>query len=629
MDLHRVLDSLNGIAKYNLADFFHGRDINVEQLLHDMTSILGCLKSGSLSFEDSKCLVFLKTSLPRLVEVSLRRKTAKEHADLLSRMLNSLMRMIADPCGQQMIELCELRNFIFAGSSPFLFITLQDLQFSNVNQGTPYYCLGNSFFSDHGKPCVAYKSSKCVYFWADEWEKELGGENAIGHFVSIYCGNGVWREGQVVDYHVPSSSHVIKFDSKDSIQNEAMNTSNRTKVGSNYAAHIDVSVAPSDIERVHLKTILHEWTDTSHRDRLPPDLRVIVSELRDVPVRLNHSTADRGRFVRIWWSRYQRHFYGRIVDFDVRTREHSVTYEDGDNRTYDMNSKEYEVVIPPDTLSIQNCHSDAEASAVVCAWHQKHLLASVSSKEHNLGPTDDSQLLVAVRPSAAAGYAMSTYLLDLINEYYTAGGFKTMFKLLSSPEIPPPSTYNIVLYLRLIYSIKQKIKSSFFRSLIWEVKEAVPLALMRYDDRQFKNITRVDLQDINHMMKDLIQTVGDDSATSDIAEAIEMLNLHLAAKMLNCSQLQKRYLGLSIIKEAIESCYPRVHAFLVQKSVRNTTTNNNNATVQRLRQSSISAADLSLWLVESKIVESIFGTSLHQDLAARSDVILVFMSIMR
>ncbi len=40
-----------------------------------------------------------------------------------------------------------------------------------------------------------------------------------------------------------------------------------------------------------------------------------------------------GVYIKIWWSRYKKFFYGRIISYDPRTHQHSVIYEDGDIRS--------------------------------------------------------------------------------------------------------------------------------------------------------------------------------------------------------------------------------------------------------------------------------------------------------
>ena len=50
-------------------------------------------------------------------------------------------------------------------------------------------------------------------------------------------------------------------------------------------------------------------------------------------------------------------------------------------------------------------------------------------------------------------------------------------------------------------------------------------------------------------------------------ESLELLRLSVASKMLTCSQLQKRYVGLSMIKEAIEAAYPMAATFVAKRSL--------------------------------------------------------------
>ena len=91
------------------------------------------------------------------------------------------------------------------------------------------------------------------------------------------------------------------------------------------------------------------------------------------------SIRDVGVFCRIWWSRYQRFFYGRIISYNSNSKEHRVTYEDGDTRTYDMSAKTYELIFLPATFSLLGAKDESECARRVAIWHiDKMILGTVT-----------------------------------------------------------------------------------------------------------------------------------------------------------------------------------------------------------------------------------------------------------
>ena len=93
----------------------------------------------------------------------------------------------------------------------------------------------------------------------------------------------------------------------------------------------------------------------------------IINIKNKVP--LLFSLRDVGVFCRIWWSRYQRFFYGRIISYDSSSKEHRVTYEDGDTRTYDMSTKTYELIFLPTTFSLLGARDESDCARRVAVWH--------------------------------------------------------------------------------------------------------------------------------------------------------------------------------------------------------------------------------------------------------------------
>ena len=185
---------------------------------------------------------------------------------------------------------------------------------------------------------------------------------------------------------------------------------------------------------------------------------------------------DVGMFIRIWWSRYQRFFYGVVTDYNPDTRLHQILYEDSDLRSYDMSTKTYELVHPPAELGY-NGRTDVNAVHAVSTWHQRSLQTIIADpidssvpdsgsavfttdeavrKTHDAsasadcskGSTGNSAAMVGrggdptgshttsqlIKRSQSGAYGLrdqlSCYQIQLINAFHRLGGFSAMFQSL-------------------------------------------------------------------------------------------------------------------------------------------------------------------------------------------------------
>ena len=57
----------------------------------------------------------------------------------------------------------------------------------------------------------------------------------------------------------------------------------------------------------------------------------------------------------------RRYFYGRIISYDSSVRQHSIVYEDGDVRAYDLTAKEFDIIFPPQHLDEVLAHAESDA----------------------------------------------------------------------------------------------------------------------------------------------------------------------------------------------------------------------------------------------------------------------------
>ena len=157
---------------------------------------------------------------------------------------------------QNVPELCQLRKLLFNANTSdgrkvdasFVFLNAEQIEYiNNYNTETgadanesvtiaSYNFYSNSrdytnFFDVYGKPEKVYTNNRApniiTYFWQDDWEKVIGGECAIGHYVCVYFpatggtprskkervyATGVWRCGLVMSYSYDAGTYLIEFD---------------------------------------------------------------------------------------------------------------------------------------------------------------------------------------------------------------------------------------------------------------------------------------------------------------------------------------------------------------------------------------------------------------------------------
>jgi ubiquitin C-terminal hydrolase len=607
----------------------------------------------------------------------------REHVSDVAKMLTSVSRLLATPAAHEIVELCELRNLLLIGVMPHQF------KFINTKQLSPGQYLNahlsaEGFFSDYGCPTVAYMGSKMLTFWPDEWQRAVGGIKAVGHFVEWYhtggfgslalaeagsvptgldasakssiqsAGTGeeaaadepapTWLVGRVVGYLRHTGEHLVRLESG-SVPSAIPNGFESAVEASNGDAppasrgHSDSSPGSSPVPisvvcKVNLAAVKHNWVDAQFRGRISMHSHSgeAGSSLGD-PL-LEHANTDVGHFIRIWWSRYSKYYYGRVVRYDPVNRSHAVTYEDGETRTYDMTVKDYELIVPPESLLRTLTEmSDVEASKEVANWHRSLSDQGVPPVAPADGAAAPLQFSWLTRPTAATALSVSLYQLAVIDEYFREGGADSVFQSLTDASQAAPISRLILLHLQLALHLRPVVGQDRFKDLVWELKEGVPSALFRYEDAQFKELSAKNLNDILGTLKDLLLVVvsGSQYVVNDgVRDSVDEIRLTLGSALLVCSQLQKRYLGLSMIRESLETILPRLDGYLARRytaiGVPRAAKGVTRPASHTSSAGKITTAFMDKWLVEHEVLETIFGESLHQDLASKSDAILVYMA---
>jgi ubiquitin C-terminal hydrolase len=564
----------------------------------------------------------------------------REHEDIILEMLLSVVKLLAQPGSHEILELCELRNCLLLGfSHQYKFLTAKQLKVTSVHNSSyvPSFAQGLGFFGDFGRPSMSVKGTRYLFFWPDEWEREIGRFKSVGHFVKVFI-NDEWIQGQVVEYVPETDQYVI-------LKDEIVESGDS----------IGYTAGTSKIS-VSLNHTKHFWMDHANKDRIS---KIGTSHL-------SGTASDEGLFIRIWWSKYRQFFYGRIINYDAKSNRHTVTYEDKDVREYELTNtaKEFEIVFPPEELlrELVSTRPPHEVIAGVAAWHKKHL-ASLSSGDLPVadeGKEDPSinirrSILASSsfvpRPSAAEAYQISMHQHAMIHQYFAEGGTDAIFTSLSD-QMSSPSCHILWLHLSLIFNLRYFVTSATLKALIWDIKEAIPACMLRFDDSQIKDLNANILADIFHLLKELVNLAMVSASTKDVVsagvhgnsnpkgnkvhETIDYMKLSVAKMLLTCSQLQKRYLGLSMIKDAVETCVPKIPQFVAKRlhfitggKAGSRYKQNDPAQMQQQATMSkyvLSGGQMEKWLLSNGIIECLFGDSLHQDLAAKADTLLVFLA---
>jgi hypothetical protein len=315
MSLEEQFTLVHGACESNLSALFHN-DADFVPVLTVCTKVLTAIAHLGMTYTNSSPAMreFCSHDLAIVADVALRRKTLRENVKHVGLFLDSLARFLAEAIAQDMPNAMNILYLIWDGAGVPYFLDLQ-----KVGVTTPMNTYGSlPFYVAHGKPCTAYKQGKMIYFWPDEEELFLGAEEAVGHRLGYFdVADGIWKEGDVVAYDMESKAHTL--DVLFIVPGSPEGQSQRV------------------FKKLQLSQIEHYWADTTAQLK-QGTFPVIRAQI------LSFTEADVGTVVRIWWARYQKYFYGTVSSFDLKTRHHTITYEDNDIRVYDMSQKDYEVL---------------------------------------------------------------------------------------------------------------------------------------------------------------------------------------------------------------------------------------------------------------------------------------------
>eukprot|EP01105_Mastigella_eilhardi_P020178 TRINITY_DN4786_c0_g2_i4.p1 TRINITY_DN4786_c0_g2~~TRINITY_DN4786_c0_g2_i4.p1 ORF type:complete len:3017 (-),score=891.96 TRINITY_DN4786_c0_g2_i4:79-9129(-) len=217
-----------------------------------------------------------------------------------------------------------------------------------------------------------------------------------------------------------------------------------------------------------------------------------------------------------------------------------------------------------------------------------------------------------------------------INTFWNKKGYTKVLERLkvNCMIVGLPLLYSIV---RMIYKIQNNFRTEYMIQCIRELK---PSVMARYGVLAPEEVRAENKKTLTYTIEKISALLDKVQLLSDADfDALSRMCLSVAEKFLLCPVLEKRLAGLTDIKEVVNnSQLPKTHVWTYRNRVGaggmgtfGGGETQAGATEFRLE----SAADVGRWLVEAHVVETLFGPSLHVELARRSSELLCFMAQQR
>jgi ubiquitin C-terminal hydrolase len=313
----------------------------------------------------------------------------------------------------------------------------------------------------------------------------------------------------------------------------------------------------------------------------------IFLEASSNPERLQNCASDVGTNVKIFWPRYEKFYSGRVEEYDSGTQQHNIRYDDGDMKAYDMTKKVYEIE-PTEGAG----KAEQSSSAV-------------------------EKRVYALRPRGLKRQ-ISLHRVGIVNRFCECGGIDAMQARGQRGGMPPRV---LRLYMRAIYGVRDLLVPELLQTAVSSFTQFIFAAVLGMSDEGLKAMRESDLDDILLKMGPLLYKSPSAAARASARETIDKFALDMALMYLRSSQLQKRLVGLSKIKDMIGMAE---HAHLMQQQQQRQYQH-----YQRPQERQEQWADtkyIGSWLLEHKIVEELLGDNMHTELVKRSGKILNFLA---
>jgi hypothetical protein len=484
----------------------------------------------------------------------------------------------------------------------------------------------------------------------------------VGHFVSVFVNSSdplstdtdrdplskekegaetekwVWQEGQITAYAAESGLHTITTCQRPQKQQ----VPSKSSAGDSSEEELFVK---REFE-IDLSSVLHTWVDGAYREEVMRyqkeqglSAREVLSEQSKHNDFLTYSSKDEGQYIHIDHLISGKQYFAKIQTYESTSRNFKIVFDDKTSRDLKFQDLQKDmtvtvvVKIPEKVLEATHNRSAGSSAKIVRSWYQSLSsaipTASTASTNPDSTATSAENSIEPVRgailPDANSGSGACYLKIELIELFFQEGGCESMLLSLSDESASPPPLYTIILHMKLIYYLRNKLTSTIIQDIVLKLKDFIPSCVLRFEEEHIKKLTKQDLNVLIQGLKDIVFLV--DPKNTSIKKDMEVLYLSISLKLLKSTQLQKRYLGLSIIKEQVEIVMPEIQTRYIVKKSDHVVQGHAAPHGRKQGSSSLGVKFIEQFILENKVYDAIFGESFHQDLALKSDFLLVFLAL--
>ena len=494
---------------------------------------------------------------------------------------------LALPVCQECTQLCELRNILLTErlySAHFLLIdsdvpsTLPSAHTFSPEEvsSTWVHAKGIRLFSVGGVPVETTIGGSPVSFWPDEWHLVLGGANAVGQGIVIYCTYGTnaearWIEGEVKSFCENTGRHTVELTLVDSADKRC--------TGNGIEAAADEGTTCNSSGNAKSEFEMSDTNGLKVRQRIGKTAFASVDWEDGEEAKGEEAKGEEAK-----GEEDTEKDVGR-----VRIGEENATEMAKGNSLVTIVDIEGVLVI--EDIGMSNIEVEVDLQSTLFRWtgreeQNSRRSATVSIKfAETLSNSREDTLALCKRPNASL-VRHSYYPNMILNEFHRHDGLHNMFRCLrelandispgSVPSAGPQAGFRtILLHLKLLSSLKFVAPHSVLMELIWEAKETIPFALRLFGEFQLKDLQRSDILELFSLLRDLIIFVYDNEirlksteilsndlsvkqVLDSLEEGVELMFLDFCRRLLEASsQISLKLLGLMLIMDKMEVVMPR------------------------------------------------------------------------
>ena len=186
----------------------------------------------------------------------------------------------------------------------------------------------------------------------------------------------------------------------------------------------------------------------------------------------------------------------------------------------------------------------------------------------------------------------SASLLYLINLFAKEGGFHAILDLIRNQEEDKKAPFGFINSI-LVYAVSCFLSPEFSQEFFGEFTKVILQRIEILSDSELKDLKTEEVTSLLQSMNNL--------SASFSAKSLELNKLKLYLRMLKSNYLEKRIKGLNEINSSLESLLSE-------------------------ENSCLAVEDLSSWIVDEEVVETILNERPHIELIKRSRYLLMFMA---